>query len=147
MRLHRFTVISGIGWLLDLGVMSGLVAAETPVFLANLASASLAITFVFFVAQKRIFVNENGFLFRKFAAYFLFQALAVPLASLAIHALAGALGTVGLADWAPFIGLIPSGAARSVAVSLLAKGLVTPATLYINFVFMGWLLERRLSYW
>lgn len=147
LRLHRFTIISGIGWLLDLSVMSLLVWAGLEVFAANLIGATLAITFVFFAAQNRIFINEGGFLYGKFAAYALFQSMAVPLASLAIHALNGVLVASGWVE-AGVLAVMPSLLAMvPVATAILAKGLVTPATLYGNFVFMGWLLERRLSFW
>jgi hypothetical protein len=143
MRIHRFTIISGIGWLLDLSTMGALVHGGLSVFLANLIGATLGITFVFFAAQNRIFVNEGGFLYRKLGTYVLFQSLAVPAASLAIHVLRDALHVA----LPPFTALDLAPEMQTLVIALAAKVLVTPATLYGNFLFMGWLLERRLSYW
>lgn len=147
MRIHRFTIISGIGWIIDMTVMASLVGFGAWVFLANLVGATLALTFVFFVAQNRVFVSDGGFAYRKFAAYSLFQMMAVPLASLAIHGLTDSLLSLGLNNWSLLATLVPAEQLRLVIISVFAKGIVTPLTLYSNFVFMGWLLERRVSYW
>jgi len=144
-KLHKFAAISGIGWTIDISVMTVLVWLGQITFVANLAGAFLAITFVFVVSQRRIFVHDGHFLGRKFIQYCLWHSVAVPLASLAIHLLAAALEHSGGQDiWinAGMASVMP----WRVAVSILAKGLVTPATLYANFLFMGWLLERRLSW-
>lgn len=143
MRLHRFAIISGLGWLIDLSVMTLLVAAGVSIFVANLISAGIAITFVFFAAQNRIFAGIGGFLYAKFAIYLFYQALAVPLASGLIHELAHFFLSAGLGDLYPVSLLaLPI---RTALVSIVAKVIVTPLTLYSNFVFMGWLVERRIS--
>lgn len=131
---------------MDLSLMALLVDLGLPVFWANMLGATVAITFVFSVAQRRIFVSDGHVLLPKFAVYFLYQSMVIPLASLGIHALAALLEGANVGAYPPF-DLLPSDAARQAAVSVLAKGLATPATLYSNFLFMGWLLERRLSFW
>jgi hypothetical protein len=147
MRIHLFTVISGIGWLIDLATMAALVDHGTSPFWANMAGASVAIVFVFFTAQKHLFINADGLIGRKFVYYLIYQSAAVPLASLVIHLLAAAFTSVGFQDLPQLIALLPNPEMRMVAVPIVAKGLVTPATLYGNFIFMGVLLERRLSFW
>lgn len=143
MRLHRFAIISGLGWLIDLSVMTLLVSAGVSVFLANLTSAGLAISFVFFAAQNRVFIDNGRFLFAKFAAYFLYQAIAVPVASALIQKLALVL-LAAAPDGLFALFHIPDGQ-RLTVVSVAAKMAITPLTLYSNFLFMGWLVERRVS--
>ncbi|MBB4199231.1 hypothetical protein CCR94_20990 [Rhodoblastus sphagnicola] len=143
MRLHRFAIISGLGWLIDMLVMTLLVSGGVSVFIANLTSAGLAISFVFFAAQNRVFIDNGRFLFAKFAAYFLYQAVAVPLASIVIQKLAFVLLAAAPADLFALLHLHDG--QKLTFASLAAKVAVTPLTLYSNFLFMGWLVERRVS--
>ncbi|MEE3624777.1 GtrA family protein [Nitrospirillum sp. BR 11752] len=139
LRVHRFALVSGVGWCIDLGMMSGLVALCIPTFFANLVGASLAISFVFLVSQRRIFIHDGHVLGRQFLYYCLWQAAAVPLASLAIASLAPLIEATGLLQLLPIHG--------RVIAPVIAKALVTPVTLYSNYLFMSWLLERRLAWY
>ena len=112
MRFLGFAVISGIGWLLDFGVFWGIVRAGLDPFQANLISAGLAVTFVYFASVRRLFIYEGRFLLLKFLFYVVYQVAAIAAASLLIATIAPRLG------------------------AMLAKVAVTPLTLLTNFAFM-----------
>ncbi|RZI85099.1 MAG: hypothetical protein EOP38_06360 [Rubrivivax sp.] len=111
--IGRFAIVSGIGWTIDFSVFYGLCEAGAPVFIANLAGATLAVLFVFFMSLRPIFLYQGGRTSGKLVRYAAYQALAIPLASAVIDAL-DHLGTGPL--W--------------------AKLLVTPFTFLCNFLFM-----------
>lgn len=121
MMLH-FGVISGIGWLIDFSVFSGLAWAGVPVWAANMAGASIAVLFVFFSSVRRVFRYQGSYLLGKLIAYIAYQVVAITLASLLIDA---------LTQW---MGIAP----------LLSKVLVTPLTFYANFQFMSFITTGRL---
>ena len=54
-RLSIFTVISGLGWLIDMVLFLALVRAGMDPFFANLIGAFVAVTFVFVFAQRHVF--------------------------------------------------------------------------------------------
>lgn len=143
-RLSKFTLISGGGWLLDLGVMLGLVAMGASSFGANCAGAVCGVSFVFLMAQRRVFTETHGgrINWRLLLPYLLWQTLAILLASGLVHFLAQ-LMTGGATALIARLGL---GLSAAVAAAGAAKILVTPVTLYANFLVFGWLAERRISW-
>lgn len=141
-RVHRFAMVSGLGWCMDLLIMSTLVWGGVQTFGANIVSAGLAITFVFLVSQKRIFLHDGHLIGRRFFYYCLWQLVAVPLASLLIAEL---VPLIGRSPILPLTHMLLPGKEK-VLLSVLSKGMVTPVTLYANYLFMTWLLERRLSW-
>ena len=142
-RFSGFTIISGFGWLLDFAVMASLVQAGLPVFAANFIGAFCGVTFVFFVAGKRIFQKAEGrSTGRLLLLYWIWQAVAVTVASAATAALAALLGQLtGPALEAIPIPFIGGEVALRTVLGVSAKILVTPATLVANFLFMRFLLE------
>lgn len=122
MAIVKFGVVSGIGWLIDFGIMATLTHAlgVRPLW-ANIAGASVAVTFVFFTSIYRVFIAEHRFLIGKFLVYCLYQVAAVSAAS-----------------W-----LIDYLTLRLEIDPVLAKVLVTPATFYANFLFMAWLVTGK----
>lgn len=140
-RLSYFTLISGGGWILDVVVLIVLVTLGANYFVANMVSATFGVTFVFTLAQRHVFASgREGLQWRLFLPYLCWQVIAISVASLLIAALAQSLFThiaeLQIAD-------PPSPDTISAA---LAKILVTPLTLYANFLFSGWLMERRISW-
>jgi len=134
-RLSRFTLISGIGWCMDVGLTLGLVAAGLAVAPANMIGATVAVSFVYVTAQRHIFRRKPGRLtaLQRGLAYAGYQGLAIAAASMLIGLLAWALQAA-----VPF--------AAVTVVAGISKIAITPLTLYSNFVFMGWLLEGRLAW-
>ena len=142
-RLPKFAVISGFGWLLDVGILYSLVSLGSDVFYANCISAGTAVTFVFFASQRSLFEFNRRSLSKSFLLYVLWQVVMVVLASFAVDALATALPRGVSALGIPrYLGLDTPPA----TMTLIAKILVTPATMYLNFIFMSWLLEARVSW-
>jgi len=146
-RLSRFTVISGIGWTLDFTVTLCAVWAGAAVMTANGIGALCGVSFVFFAAQRQVFRRMRGGQLRLLASYLCYQAVAILAASWLIGVAADALMPAAAAlsslagDWlAP--DLLPP---TRVSAAAVAKALVTPLTLYSNFLFMGWLLEGKVS--
>jgi len=134
-RLSHFTVLSGIGWCIDFGLMLLLVWNEVPVFLSNVVGAVAATIFVYLTAQRHVFKLAENRLGgpTRFMAYAGYQAIVIAIASFLIDAVAGMMAESALI-----------GDPRLAAA--MAKISITPLTMYSNFLFMGWLVEGRLSW-
>jgi putative flippase GtrA len=120
--LMRFGLISGIGWLIDFCLFAALTALKSPVWLANTASATTAVLFVFFVSVRRVFQYHGHYLLGKLLSYVVYQAIAILSASLIIDLLTR------------HFGLAP----------IVSKIIVTPFTFYCNFQFMSLITTGRL---
>jgi hypothetical protein len=147
MRIHWFASISGLGWLLDAITLLFLVAIGVPAFSANLCSAGLAVTLVFFLSQRTIFFANNRFLVGKFCAYVVWNAFGVVVAS----ALVAILGDV-FTNWIAYLRhlgavpeWVPAGLNKPAAVAA-AKVSVTPLTMYANYVILSLIMEGRASW-
>ena len=116
-RVVRFGMVSGAGWVLDFLVFSLLIQAGADPSAANAIGASLAVTWVYVASVRRIFRYGGASLRGRFAAYALFQALGIAIAS-----------------WAVGVLVLHAGASP-----LLAKVMVTPFTFLANYIFMAWL--------
>ncbi|HEY0941151.1 MAG TPA: GtrA family protein [Steroidobacter sp.] len=116
----RFAVVSGTGLAIDVVLFFGLVQASMRAGFANLISAALAVTFVYFVSARRIFAYEGRFLLPLFCIYLGYQAAAVALASWAVDS------------------IVAHGAAP-----ILAKGLVLPVTFTANYLCMAFITAKK----
>jgi len=120
----KFAGLSGAGWLLDFFLLLALVRfLRLPVFTANLISASTAGLFVFLASRKVVFRATHGNVVRRAIFYLAYTIAVILLASCAMRLLVDlfhASGNVWLA--------------RPVIAAALAKILVTPANLALNFV-------------
>lgn len=142
-RLPRFAVISGLGWLLDVSVLLSLVTLGTDVLVANMIGAWLAVSFVFVAAQRAVFLRARAGVARLYLSYLVWHAVMILAASVAIDQAAAVIAACGpLPEGTPGCAL----AANPTVAAGLAKIVVTPVTLYANYVFMGWLLEARVSW-
>ncbi|MDR5855201.1 GtrA family protein [Caballeronia sp. LZ062] len=120
--LMRFGLVSGLGWLIDFCLFGALTALKAPVWMANTASATAAVLFVFFVSVRRVFQYHEHYLLGKLLCYVVYQAIAILAASFAIDLLTHRFG------------LAP----------IVSKILVTPFTFYCNFQFMSFITTGRL---
>lgn len=147
MRIHWFASISGLGWLIDAVTLLFLVSIGIETFVANLCSAGLAVTVVFFVSQRALFFASSRFLVGKFCAYVVWNAFGVIVAS----ALIAQLGEVFehwivlLTAWDFVPAWVSDGLNRPVAVAA-AKVAVTPLTMYANYVILSLIMEGRASW-
>lgn len=129
----RFTLISGIGWILDFVVMGGLTALGSSYFIANTIGAFCGVTFVFFAARHDIFSEaREQSLTKSICLYWAWQIIAITAASFCVALLSN--GVFALLKDMLENGRVISG--------LCAKILVTPATLSANFYFMQWLFRK-----
>lgn len=120
-RALAFGLVSGIGLALDYGLFLLLVESGLRAGWANLISAGVAVTFVYFVSVRRIFAYQGRFLLGLFAAYVGYQVAAVAAASWAV-------------DWlVASVRLAP----------VWAKAAILPFTFGANFLFMSWLTRTR----
>lgn len=137
-RLIKFTVISGCGWLIDVGLTIGLVQIGLPPFWASMVGAGVAVSFVYIVALSAIFRVGGVLGARGFPPYVIWQCCAIPAASVLVAVLAHLLEPVALA--------LPAGGMDPLSLaSGAAKAAVTPVTLLANYLFMRWLTERLRS--
>lgn len=118
--LLKFGFVSGLGWILDFSIFSALCYFGMQAGLANAFAASVAVTFVFFSSLRPIFRDHGNYVGRKLLIYWVYQMIAVSLASYSVGYLA-------------ITGLNP----------LLSKVVVTPVTFMVNFLFMRWLATIR----
>jgi len=122
-RISAFGVVSGVGWLLDLGLFTALIHLRVAPAAANVLSASLAVTWVYGTSVRRIFRYGGLDVRRRFLAYAAAQVVIIAAASAAVG------GLVRVTGMHP----------------LLAKLLVTPATFVINYRVMAWLTASAVS--
>ncbi|HEX2838102.1 MAG TPA: GtrA family protein [Phycisphaerales bacterium] len=149
-RIGRFGVVSGLGLAMDFSISVVLRELGAHPFVANLTGAACAVTFVFFASVRHVFEAQPAQRGRKYAAYMLWQAAAVPAASLVIALLTplgeslAQTGSEYLHQWG--FDQVARIAARPGTGFLLAKCAFTPVTFYANFLFMGWLLTGRVRW-
>ena len=128
----NFFCVSGVGWIIDFLIFILLTHIGISEVIANIVSSFFAITFVYLVSTDKIFknINKNLNLKKKFILYILYQIIVVSVFSV-------------------FIGLITKYINNNIDMEivlkysqLIAKILVTPITMLLNFAFMKFLIER-----
>lgn len=144
-KLPAFVVISGTGWLIDFTVFNVLVALSLPIFSANLCGATCGVSFVFFAGRQFIFREVRTGIRTAILCYTGWNVVAILLMSLAIatlgHALAGPSVQLPAQHFLDSL-RVPLRAGSLAPV--VAKMALTPVSMYLNFVAMGVILERRL---
>lgn len=145
-RLGYFTALSAIGWCIDFAVFNCLVYSGLSDILSNLISATIAVTFVFITSRRWIFRNHVESLGPTVTKYVIWNIFAVIAASLLVRFFSVMLGSFPEVVFRETVGQLTglSISARMLS-AITAKLLVTPFTMYANFVVMGYIIERRLS--
>ena len=147
-KLPAFTLLSGIGWCIDFAIFNFLIALGQTYFVSNLISAAIAVSFVLITARRWVFRDHIGSLDAVVAKYVLWNVVAITVASLLIH-----LAAIGLEQFD--IRAISAAIARvtdyvpdkTAIVSNLSKLLITLITMYANFIAVGYIVERRFSFY
>lgn len=129
----KFLFLSGIGWLIDFTlylIFSNIF--DFRIIYSNILSSIPAVTFVFFVSTRRVFVkNKKGFTLKeKYFIYFLYQVILI----ITISLLGQYLYLLILKNIAVKIELK--------ILKLIIKILITPITMLINFIVMKFLVEK-----
>jgi putative flippase GtrA len=148
LKLPTFTLVSGVGWCLDFLIFNGLVALGISYFVSNLCSAAVAVTFVLITARRFIFRNHAERLRVVVAKYVVWNILAVAAASFLISLVANGLESSQIATLVfAIVEVDPSRGETTALVANLAKLLITPLTMYANFLMASYIIERRFSFY
>lgn len=132
-QIVQFVLVSGTGWLLDLGIYLTLTYYyDFSVWAANILGALPAATFVFIVSTRKIFANniKRLTLRQKYAIYILYQILLILGISLFGQYLYNMISTHFSYEW-----LLQS-------AKLIVKLFITCITIVLNFMVMKVLVEK-----
>lgn len=131
LQFFGFVGISGVGWLIDFSIYTALTSfTDIPVVYANMISSFPAITLVFLVSTRKIFKNGGHLpLWARYMLYLLYQLVLVTLVSVAAGKLALWLAVLFGGKLAAFS-------------KLLAKIIITPVTMTVNFLVMKIMTEK-----
>jgi len=144
-KFSRFTLVSGTGWLIDIGLTLVLVALTVAPFWASVAGSLTAVTFVYFVSQVVSFDVGGRVRGDRYWIWLIWHGLTLPLASALVAALTHALAPwsarllevlAGLGTGLPLPGAL-------VLAAGIAKLAIAPVTLAANFLVMRRLVENR----
>jgi putative flippase GtrA len=144
-RLPEFVLVSGVGWLIDFSIFSTLTSGGVTPFSANLISAGTAVLFVFAVCRRALFRNSPRPLHKAITLYVIYNIAAIAVASLFVQLLGRRIAPE-LNQILAFV--LSKGYGSSLAhvalAPIVAKVVVTPLTLYANFVAMNYINLCRL---
>lgn len=127
----QFFGLSGIGWILDFCIYIVLGIWSKNLFFNNMISSWMGVTFVFFFSTRKIFQNKSKIPLKwKYAIYLLYQCILLYF----ISKLLSIINNWILAYFA--IAIIQK------ISNILAKVLVTPITMILNFLFMKCIIEK-----
>lgn len=127
----KFFGLSGIGWILDFSVYTILGFFSENLVLNNYISSWVGVTFVFIFATRKIFKNDSKISIGwKYVIYLFYQAVMIYLMS----------KLLGFVD-----GLILGVFTATIIVkfsAILAKIVVTPISMVVNFIVMKCVIEK-----
>lgn len=132
----QFAIISGLGWMIDVGTTVGLVQIGVSPFWASVVGAGVAVTFVYVVSRLMVFTVRQLGGPSDYAIYVIWQVCAIAVASVCV-ALIGVTVAPLAASWRTEA--MPDALALATG---FGKVVVTPITLGANFLFMRWLTNR-----
>lgn len=127
----KFLGISGIGWLLDFGTYTVLGFVSKNLFLNNIISSWIGVTFTFVFSTRAVFKNKSRIpLKAKYALYLVYQIILIFIAS----------KLVKIID-IQILRIFSNEFIRKISY-LAAKIAVTPFTMILNFFVMKEIIER-----
>ena len=127
----QFIGLSGIGWILDFLTYTLLGLVSDKLFINNVISSLVGVTFVFIFATRKVFQNSSKIALKwKYFIYVVYQFILIFLISKLLSFIA--LFIVDNID----IALIVNFSA------IIAKILVTPVTMILNFFVMKGIIEK-----
>lgn len=127
----RFIGLSGIGWILDFCIYTGLGLISSRIFFNNMISSWAGVTFVFIFATRKIFQNSSNISLRwKYLIYILYQCILIFFISKLLSNINDMI-------------LLKISDDRIHAFSgIISKILVTPVTMILNFLVMKSIIEK-----
>ena len=127
----KFFGLSGIGWLMDMAVYSALCMFSSRLFLNNTISSWVGVTFVFITSTRTLFKNNSRMPLKvKYLVYLLYQAALIYLISKLLVAVSAFI-----------VSFVPLAFVQKMS-ALIAKIIVTPVTMVLNFFVMKLLIEK-----
>ena len=127
----KFVGLSGIGWLLDFGTYTIIGFFSENLFLNNTISSWVGVTFVFLFSTRMVFSNNSKIPLKvKYVIYLLYQCVLIYLISKLLSLVAAWIMTNF--TWQLIVKL----------AYLIAKVLVTPITMTLNFFVMKGIIEK-----
>ena len=127
----KFLFVSGIGWLIDFSLYAVLtIEFNLKIFYANIFSSIPAISYVFLVSIKKIFVKSQKntlTIVQKYIIYFIYQLLLIFFISIVAQNLYIFVGKYDL---------------NFKMMRIIIKILITPVTMTINFFVIKYLAEK-----
>ncbi len=127
----KFVGISGIGWIIDICIYLTLTyIIKCNVFLANVTSSLVGVTFVFIVSTRKLFKNNSKINLKiKYIIYVIYQILLIITASKIMLIISDTLKETNINIILNYINII-------------VKIIITPFTLLINYIVMKYLIEK-----
>lgn len=127
----RFIGISGIGWILDFCVYASMGMLFSNLVMNNIISSWIGVTFVFVFATRNVFKNNSNISLKlKYFIYLFYQCVLIYFIS-------------------KFLNVINSAIVSNIEFklilkfsSIIAKILVTPITMIVNFFAMKCIVEK-----
>ena len=130
-QAFRFVGLSGIAWLIDMAVYTVLTSATQNPFISNICSSIVGASFVFRFSTKFIFQNSKRVsLSLKYGIYIIYQIVLICL----ISKLISVINSMILMYFTLEILVVFS--------ALIAKILVTPITMTLNFFVTKGVIEK-----
>ncbi len=130
-QMMRFIGISGIGWILDFCVYASMGMLFSNLVMNNIISSWIGVTFVFVFATRNVFKNNSNISLKlKYFIYLFYQCVLIYFIS-------------------KFLNVINSAIVSNIEFklilkfsSIIAKILVTPITMIVNFFAMKCIVEK-----
>ncbi len=130
-QVLRFIGLSGIGWILDFFTYIGLGNISENLIINNIISSWVGVTFVFAFATRKVFTNKGSIPLRwKYVVYLLYQCVLIYFISRLLDILNSAI------TYYLQIGIL------LMLSPIIAKILVTPVTMILNFFVMKGIIEK-----
>lgn len=127
----QFIGISGIGWLLDFAVYTVLGMLFHDLFFGNMISSWVGVTFVFLFSTRSVFQNNSKIALKwKYLIYILYQCILIFFISKLLNAVHLFIVAHVMVDVAVKFSAI------------IAKIVVTPVTMTLNFFVMKGIIEK-----
>ena len=131
MQAVKFFGLSGIGWLLDCVVYAIIGVYSANLLVNNIISSWAGVTIVFIFATRQVFKNNSKIpLYWKYLIYILYQCILIFTISKLLNIINSLI--VENIDWVIVGSFAP----------IIAKVLVTPITMILNFFMMKGIIER-----
>lgn len=130
-QILKFIGVSGIGWLLDFLTYTGLGLVSENLILNNIISSCVGVTFVFAFATRKVFQNNSKISLKwKYLIYLAYQMALIVF----ISKLLDGINAMIVNNFDIEIILRFS--------SVIAKIVVTPVTMVLNFIVMKRIIEK-----